>query len=337
MLKKFVSTKMTTVLKLLIAASIIAFMVGSGQLSFSKILHALNPLSFLWIASLCITTMALTSFRWNILLRIFNFRYTLWETLKLSLIGTFFNTFMPGAVGGDIIKTYYIYAEEKDKKSKILASFSVLLDRAVGLATLIFFSTLLFLFFWNDIADNVTFRKLFWFALSCSMLGASGIIVLWVLSKKNLNRVSTEQEKRFPKWLSSCFEIISHLKGKWHYIYVSLLMTFVTQSITISIFYFAARALGFYDIPLKTFFLAVPLGMLVMALPLTPAGVGTSQAAFLLMFQWIGVPSNFSGSDVRTVVQIIVVTTSLVSGFWFYIKYKRGSIKSDWNVMPETT
>ena len=193
------------------------------------------------------------------------------------------------------------------------------------------------LFFWNDIADNATFRKLFWFALSCSILGVSGIIVLWVLSKKKLNRVSTEQEKRFSRWLSSCFEIISHLKGKWHYIYVSLLMTFVTQSITISIFYFAARALGFYDIPLKTFFLAVPLGMLVMALPLTPAGVGTSQAAFLLMFQWIGVPSSFSGADVCTVVQIIVVTTSLVSGFWFYIKYKRGSIKSDWKIAPETT
>ena len=335
MLKKFMSTKMTAALKLLIAGSIIAYMVGSNQLSFSKILRALHPLNFLWIATLCVATMTITSLRWNILLRVFNFRYSFWETLKLSLIGTFFNTFMPGAVGGDLIKTYYIYAEEKDKKSKILASFSVLLDRVVGLLTLIFFVTLLFLFFWSDIAANVTYRKLFWFVFSCSSLAMMGIVVLWILSKKDLNKVSLEKNTYVTKLISTCVDLISHLKGKWNYVWVSFLMTFISQAISISIFYYAAHALGFYEIPLKTFFLAVPLGMLVMALPLTPAGVGTGQAAFLIMFQWIGVPSSFSGADLCTLVQIIVVTTSLLSGLWFYLKYKRGSIKSNWNVMPQ--
>ncbi len=329
------STKMTVVLKLLIAGIIIAYLVNSEYLSFSKILHALHPGNVLWMAMLCIGTMTITSIRWNILLRVFNFNYTVLETLKLSLIGTFFNTFMPGAVGGDLIKTYYIYAEEKEKKSKILASFSVLLDRIIGLLTLIFFVTLIFLFFWDDIATNEYYRKFFWFVLLCSSFAVLGMVIVWSLSKKEQLNLNLQKKGYFFKLMAQGIEIMSNFRGKWKYIFIAFMMTFVSQAISIYVFYCAAQALGFYDIPLKTFYVAVPLGMLVMALPLTPAGVGTGQAAFLLMFQWIGVPSTFSGADLCTLVQIIMVMTSLTSGFWFYIKYKRGAIKSGLHETPE--
>ena len=333
MLKKFMSTKMTVILKLLVAGSIIAYLIGSGQLSFSKILYALKPVNIMVIACLYFVTTIITSLRWNLLLRMFHFRYRPWDTLKLSLIGSFFNTFMPGAVGGDLIKTYYIYAEEKDKKSKILASFSVFLDRFVGLLSLIFLVTFLFLFFWDSIVVNTYYLKLFWLVLSVSLAAAMGLFFLWFLSKQDLENKNYKILSY--KYVLKFTHFISQLRGRWHYIFMAFVMTFCSQTLLIFIFYSAALDLGFYEVPMKIFFLAVPLALLVTALPLTPAGVGTGQMAFLIMFRWLGVPERFSGADLCTFVQIILAATSLISGSWFYIKYKRGSIKSTLSETPE--
>ncbi len=58
-----------------------------------------------------------------------------WESLKLTLAGNFFNSFVPaGAVGGDLVKGYYITQRTSQKTEAVTA---VLLDRGLGLFTFV--------------------------------------------------------------------------------------------------------------------------------------------------------------------------------------------------------
>ena len=77
----------------------------------------------------------LGAFRWYILLKALDLVVSYFRALQLQLIGFFFNTAMPGAVGGDIVKAIYIMREQQSKR-KTPAMLAVLLDRVVGVVAL---------------------------------------------------------------------------------------------------------------------------------------------------------------------------------------------------------
>ena len=55
-------------------------------------------------AALYLAATLLTFFRWYLLVRAVSLPFRLVDALRLGLVGLFFNTFLPGSVGGDIIK-----------------------------------------------------------------------------------------------------------------------------------------------------------------------------------------------------------------------------------------
>ncbi len=57
--------------------------------------------------------------------------------LQLQMIGLFFNATMPGSVGGDIVKGFYII-KDQHQGDKTPAMLTVLFDRIVGLMALFF-------------------------------------------------------------------------------------------------------------------------------------------------------------------------------------------------------
>ena len=72
--------------------------------------------------------------RWHILLKVQGISLSAPRVGGLFLIGMFYNQFLPGGTGGDIIKTYLLWKETPDKKSGAL--LAVLFDRLVGLIAL---------------------------------------------------------------------------------------------------------------------------------------------------------------------------------------------------------
>ena len=68
--------------------------------------------------------------RWRMLLAVQGIHITLWESIRLTYIGWFFNNWLPGATGGDIVKAYYIARETHHKPEAVTVVF---LDRLIGL------------------------------------------------------------------------------------------------------------------------------------------------------------------------------------------------------------
>ena len=72
------------------------------------------------------------------------------ESFSLTLVGYFFNNFLPTAIGGDVAKAYYL---SKMTSNNIGSITSVFMDRLIGLATMIFMASVALLFIQSSIID----------------------------------------------------------------------------------------------------------------------------------------------------------------------------------------
>ncbi|MFN8943883.1 MAG: lysylphosphatidylglycerol synthase domain-containing protein, partial [Pseudobdellovibrionaceae bacterium] len=78
---------------------------------------------------------------------------------------------------------------------------------------------------------------------------------------------------------------------------------------------------GLLDLPLAVYFFLAPLFYMATAIPISPAGVGVGQAAFMFLFNvYSGVQTEI-GSVVITVMQLINFITGLL-GAYFYMTSK---------------
>src|ERR1700732_3994379 len=107
-MKRFLS-KSSPVLKVLLAAGILTWMASSGKLNLAQVGRSLSqwPL-MLAIVALGYSAGGVSSWRWNRLLRAQDIHLPYRRAWGLTMIGMLFNVVIPGAVGGDLVKGYYI-------------------------------------------------------------------------------------------------------------------------------------------------------------------------------------------------------------------------------------
>lgn len=92
-----------------------------------------------WIAGLAMTFLGLlaASIRWHRLLAAQGVTLSPVRVFRIFFIGQFFNSFLPGSCGGDVARAYYIFRETKLKRTEAVST--VLVDRGIGLLTIIIF------------------------------------------------------------------------------------------------------------------------------------------------------------------------------------------------------
>src|SRR5205085_7267058 len=94
-----------------------------------------NPWLF-WAAILIFpVTFIITSLRWYELLKIVGIHMGAGRAFIVNMVGAFYNTFMPGSTGGDVLKAYYAAKLAPNQRTR--AVVSVIVDRGIGLLALI--------------------------------------------------------------------------------------------------------------------------------------------------------------------------------------------------------
>lgn len=119
-----------------ITVAIVAFLVF--KLDWSHLAARMREADYRWLALACLCFGVAAMFgavRWWFLIRIQSIVLPLRVVAILTLIGQFFNSFMFGAVGGDVVKALYLYRYAPGQKTH--ATLSVLIDRALGLFILL--------------------------------------------------------------------------------------------------------------------------------------------------------------------------------------------------------
>ena len=304
-------------LKILFAAGLIVWLVSSGKLDFKALRPLLNPSAILSCLACTGTALALATERWRRFMIAQDIHLSFWISLKLTLIGTFFNFAMPGGVGGDLVKGYYII--RTSPHARIKAAITVLMDRLSGLFVMLLMALVVMLLRWDLIQSKPALQSIFWFLCVFFVVFCGGWIA--VFSRRLYNT----------RWLHKVFGLLPvrlqllHLYealAEYRHHKISFFSTFflslLSQMTSIFFFVLAGQALGFHDIPLSVYFFVIPIGFMIQAVPISPAGVGVGQAALLFLFHAAATQGAEVGPLTMTAYQVSLFVFGLL-GALFYL------------------
>src|ERR1041385_712893 len=143
---------------------------------------ALRTADYRWIGAAMLaylTVEVAAAIRWQILLRVQQIHLSLPRLSGLFLIGVFFNQFLPGGTGGDIIKSYYLLKETPDRKPGAL--LAVLFDRLIGLVALVTITAALILLRYHWLAQTTLTRGYLWFVLAVLAVSIAALAADFVI------------------------------------------------------------------------------------------------------------------------------------------------------------
>ena len=235
---------------------------------------------------LVVADRALMAYRWLVLLCIIEpaERPSFREVMRIFFVSSFLGTFLPASVGGDAVRVYSM-ARLNVRGSDAVAS--VFMDRMLGVASL-FVMAAVGLLLARDLAANTTI------VLSLAVAASVCLVTLAVVFSGRVARgVSALLTPLPPAWRGAADRVLDSIRR--YAAYHGRLANVLAGSIAVQILrvvqaYFLGLGLAI-ALPLPAYFAFVPLILLVMLLPVTFNGIGTSQVAFVWFFGRAGVPA----------------------------------------------
>lgn len=304
-------------LKLAFSGALIFWLVQSGRLNFESLGLLLNPYYLFPCLIFLATSLALGTERWRRFLISQNLTIRFFQAFRLNLIGTFFNFAMPGGVGGDLVKGYYITRNSPDAKMK--AAMTVLMDRLIGLFAMLILSILTMLSHWSQVAAEPKLKVIFQLLL----LLLVGFLVFWSLIFSRRLHSLGWIEKIFlylPKGasLKRTYDALTEYRHTKSVFVVTFLLSFAAQIASILFFIVAGFGLGYSEIPVGVYLFVVPIAFMVQAVPISPAGIGVGQAASFYLFDLVIPGSGAVGPAATTAFQLGQFIFGL-AGAYFYL------------------
>ncbi|ACD84225.1 lysylphosphatidylglycerol synthase transmembrane domain-containing protein [Candidatus Methylacidiphilum infernorum] len=258
--------------------------------------------------------------RWKILLQTQEIFIPAVKAFELTLIGQFFNAFLLGSTGGDIVRIYYIVQLYPQKKAA--GSLSVIYDRVIGLLGLILIGQLLALNFFKLFEANPITRHAVWLFLSISLF----ILLLFGLILFFPNIFSFEKRKKEKSnFLSKQdFNNLVHAISRYRHgkkeNFLALCYSFASHASTLVMAYFATRSLHL-DIPFLFLASILAIVSVLISIPVTISGLGVREGLIVVFFQLLGIKVE-PALSFSLLVFAMSLFWSLIGGI-VYLRYKK--------------
>ena len=279
-----------TVIQLVVTVGLLVWVYHDPK-KLSEMRQALAHARLQWLAAGILAYFiveAAAAFRWHVLLKVQGIRLTLPRVSGLFLIGMFYNQFLPGGTGGDIIKSYLLLKETDRKAGALLA---VVFDRFIGLVALVVITVTLVSMRFDLLSQTHETRRYLWILIILLGISIASLILSFVVSGFNLFHLLPH---RFPG-RDKLIEIAAayHLYARhWIATLVAFLASLVAHLSTFTTFLCAAFALR-ADVNVTNFFAVMPIERTISALPISFAGVGLREKVLQTMLHHVcGVPEG---------------------------------------------
>ncbi len=262
----------------------------------------------------------LQGLRWMILLRAQDIKLPYLQVFGLTYLGVFFNSFLPSALGGDIVKAGFV-TQTTDRRTK--AVLSILADRFTGfisLSLLCIMATLLMPVI-NPELENLK---------SMILIAAVIVLVILIIGFITLGRPVLRSpngtkgepgQSRINLFNRGIFrearETIQNYRDKLPQCFLALGITLIAHLIIIMVNVFYARALGITSIPLWYYFVFIPIMSFITSLPISVGGWGVGEMSYGYLLSFYGVPLTLA-ITLSLLFRISIALWSL-PGAWFII------------------
>jgi len=265
----------------------------------------------LWALILSVVLVGIALFigviRWRIVLEAQGLHLPLERATHISFVAQFFNSFLLGSTGGDLIKAYYAARETHHKKTEAVTT--VFVDRLVGLWAMLFFAGIMMAPNYRLLtaSRDLSVPALFILAMFGGVSAVLGVAFWGGVSKRfpkarHLLR-SLPKGVLLERALDSCRQFGTQKSFLFKTIAISLFLNVI--------WVLQVMALGAgldLSISWKALFVIVPIIFCISALPITPNGLGVRENLFVLMLAVLAVP--------RTAALSLSLLASAEGLFW---------------------
>jgi len=238
--------------------------------------------SAVWSLVFMGATLLLGTLRWRMVLRVHGIHLSLSRATQISLVAHFFNSFLLGSTGGDLMKAYYAARETRHRKTE--AVVTVLVDRLIGLLSMLAFAVVMMLPNWSLLAGH---RRLAALAGVVALMLLVGLVLAGLSFWGGLSRRWPQARtwmRRLPKGesLERALEACRRFGQEPRCLAEAFLLSMVLTLMCVLQIWVLARGLDLEILPLALS-LIVPVIICISALPITPSGLGLRENIYVWM------------------------------------------------------
>lgn len=241
-----------------------------------------HPGAFATSLALMGTTIFLGIVRWRQVLRVHGLELSFARATEISLVAHFFNSFLLGAAGGDLMKAYYAARETHHKKAEAVGT--VFVDRIIGLFALLVFTMIAMAANLPLLRADPLFLKL---AGVITVMFAGCAVVLFLALRGGVSKglpQAREWLRKLPKgdFLERLRESCKPFGRDPAFLLKSFTVSLLLCGVCVLHVQSLVWGLGL-DLSLRHLFAIVPMITCMVVLPLTPSGLGVRENLFVLM------------------------------------------------------
>ncbi len=234
--------------------------------------------------------------------------------MRIFFMSTFIGTFLPASVGGDAVRALSL---SRQGVGGVDAVASVVMDRVLGVLSILIVA-LAGAWLAMDLVDvRVLLPALVLLGVLCTLAGA-------VVFSGAAARLIASAMAKLPRGQQTGDRLLAAIQRYSRYrgdLANVLICSVAVQVLRVLQTYFLGLALGI-AVPLGVYFALVPLILLIVLMPITINGLGTTQAAFVWLFGRAGVP-NAESFALSVLFLAIAVVGNLPGGLLFVFEKRK--------------
>ncbi len=264
------------IIKLLIGIAGVLVLVYFGSIDLDVLGRATRRPELLALAFAgLLLTVPIAACRWWLLLRGLQLPVTMRWSVGTTFISLFFNTFLPGAYGGDLVRLALAY-RILGKLNRL--TISVIVDRLSGLGALLLLGLAML-----PALPVAYANRLGWVAVTLVAVGVLGLYIAlrsgdWLV--RHLRRLPG---RAGPILAHIAREVLAALQAyvtRPGLLLVTLILSVVQFVLVLLALIALGWAMGFIELDWTGYMLAGVWSLVANALPVTPGGIGVGEAAF---------------------------------------------------------
>lgn len=284
--------KLKLAIRFLITLSLVLYL--STKIDFENLLRVIKKVDifmFSLASLLYIVSSYISTLRWRFFIPQ-SYYLKKSSLFSLYMIGAFFNQFLPGIMGGDVVKVYYLrrFVGVKD------AAISVFIDRYIGFFALLFLGFFFFSIFWWKMPSN-------WLVFSVPLMFLGFLLVSLMIFK--IGRIPIVRELKGFIFSFTKRELIQA------FLYSLIIQSIVVLSVYL-IFLSLRLQVSFFEL-----FVYLTIIITLTTLPISISGIGIREWAFVLFF------GNHVGNENAVALSILWFFSVLLASAWGAVEYLR--------------
>lgn len=295
-----------------IAVSVALILWLAGRLDWAGLIRHFTDVDWRWLPVVVLCSplcLVLLTVRWLVFLRARQLKPSPGGLLRLLWAGQFFNTFLPGAVGGDVFKAVAVGRLVPD--APLVAGATVVVDRFCA------FLTLALLALVGASLQHKLLQAVFASGIVLPrgvLLAAAGLVVFALALVWGIGR-SAWYHRRRETWRQNARlaarAVLAGLRDWPTFAWASILSLGIHLA-NFSVFFALARMLRL-DIGFGQVILIMPVLLMIAMLPVTINGHGLREIILVTYFHWQEIGGSGVGSaEAAVAVSLLYVTNDLL-------------------------